>query len=118
MNNKNLIKLAEIAGVNAQIFTDEISKGKSVMFLDDLDFWQYWQPHEDDAQALQVLEGWRSKCESRYYCLISPKMENPLMRKFDVSLTKGEFPYTFNCDGDDQKLTICQAVLKAEGGEE
>jgi hypothetical protein len=114
MNKQELIKLAEIAGYDA--YSHSVDGTICIPFRPRMNEGIVWRPHEDVAQAFEVLEGWQEdedyivqhfKLNGVYICQLASPCRIPL------PITMGN-----TASGASHALAICKAVLKAEGGKD
>jgi len=106
MDKEDLIKLAEIAGI--QVKWNEEFEWEDPCFMvqeDDVDV-HYWRPHEDLNQAFEVLEstGYKWTLQSVEDCM------DKIVYVFADRIAQG-YAATLS-------EAICQAVLKASNNEQ
>ena len=115
MNKEDLMKLAVVAGVTVKEF-QIVSSHNSVLRVDHC-CGSIWRPHEDLAQAFEVLEGWRSLDDLSHYMVSSPRLQS-CIKCYDLDLycyDSDGFIYTVKGQHEYLPEAICQAVLKAQG---
>ena len=111
MNKQDLIKLAEVAELEIRVANENL-----IWIQEDGHDSVPWEPHENIAQAFEVLEGWRLEDDLRHYMISSPK-QHTCIEVYELDLycydSEGFLHEVVNGQHEVLSQAIFQAVLRA-----